>query len=366
MMLKKAIAMGLYYSGAWNAYFGLKQRWQGAGAAVLNFHRLLDDAADLPFQEPTLQTPTRLFEDVMAMLARYYAVVPLHEIVAHLVAREPFARDSVAVTFDDGYEDTLRLGLPILARYRIPATVFLATAFIDNAEVVWTVQLEQALRATRKDIIDVEGLGLSYREPRLPLSTPEQRRQGYRVLSDLLKGRDAEGISRMLKQLESQLEVDPSRYAQRMLTWSQVRELAAAGIEIGAHGVSHTIMTRLDFSTACEEIRLSKAAIESKLQRPVRHFAFPNGRAEDFSEPLRLVAKGLGYQSVSSCVWGLNWPGRDSPYNVSRIGLPRASASAQMLLPTLERLFRTGRADYPSRISAPASQSPDTSGGEDH
>ncbi len=354
--------MGLYYSGAWNAYFGLKRRWQGAGAAVLNFHRLLDDAADLPFKGPTVQTPVRLFEDVMAMLARYYTVVPLHEIVEHLVAREPFARDSVAVTFDDGYEDNLRLGLPILTRYRIPATVFLATAFIDNAEVMWTERLEQALRATRKDIIDVEGLGLSYREPPLPLSTPEQRRQGNRILSDLLKGHDAEGIARILKQLESQLEVDLSRCMPRMLTWPQVRELAAAGIEIGAHGISHTIMTRLDFSTACEELRLSKAAIESKLQRPVRHFAFPNGRAEDFSEPLRLAAKSLGYESVSSCVWGLNWPGRDSPYSIHRIGL--TGDSAQMLLPTLERLFRTGQADYPAGNSAAASRSPDTGGGE--
>ncbi|MGH8581626.1 MAG: polysaccharide deacetylase family protein [Gammaproteobacteria bacterium] len=362
-MLKKAVAMGLYYSGAWNAYFGLKRYWQGAGAAVLNFHRLLDDAEGLPFKGPTVQTPVRLFEDVMAMLAGYYAVVPLHEIVEHLVAREPFARDSIAVTFDDGYEDNLRLGLPILARYRIPATIFLATAFIDHAEVLWTERLEQALRTTCKDFVDVERLGLSYREPRLPLSTPEQRRQGNRVLGDLLKGHDAEGISRALKQLESQLEVDPRGYAQRMLTWPQVRELDAAGIEIGAHGVSHTIMTRLDFSSACAEMRLSKAAIESKLQRPVRHFAFPNGRAEDFSEPLRLAARDLGYQSVSSCVWGLNWPGRESPYDIRRIGL--SGDSAQMLLPTLERLFRTGRADYPTRVPAPASRSPDTGGGEE-
>lgn len=62
------------------------------------------------------------------------------------------------------------------------------------------------------------------------------------------------------------------------LTWSEVREIAAAGIHIGAHSVTHRDLTTLSAADAQEEMRGSQAHLEDRLGRTVRTFAYPYGR----------------------------------------------------------------------------------------
>ena len=63
------------------------------------------------------------------------------------------------------------------------------------------------------------------------------------------------------------------------LTWREVREIAAAGIDIGAHSVTHRDLTTLSAAEVQVEMRGSQAHIEDQLGRPVRAFAYPYGRS---------------------------------------------------------------------------------------
>jgi peptidoglycan/xylan/chitin deacetylase (PgdA/CDA1 family) len=71
--------------------------------------------------------------------------------------------------------------------------------------------------------------------------------------------------------------------------------MAANGFEIGSHGCSHRIMTRLSIHEAGEELTRSKAEIESRVGREVRHFAFPN---EDANAALTGLAARAGYRTA--------------------------------------------------------------------
>ncbi len=55
--------------------------------------------------------------------------VSFADVVAYTRGEKELPHKSVAVTFDDGYEDTISVVAPLLAKYRIPATVFLTTNF---------------------------------------------------------------------------------------------------------------------------------------------------------------------------------------------------------------------------------------------
>jgi peptidoglycan/xylan/chitin deacetylase (PgdA/CDA1 family) len=61
------------------------------------------------------------------------------------------------------------------------------------------------------------------------------------------------------------------------MSWSQIRELDAAGVEIGSHSVSHPHLTALDDKQLEEELVASKQALEDKLGKPVTAFAYPYG-----------------------------------------------------------------------------------------
>jgi peptidoglycan/xylan/chitin deacetylase (PgdA/CDA1 family) len=62
------------------------------------------------------------------------------------------------------------------------------------------------------------------------------------------------------------------------LTWSEVREIAAAGIHVGAHSVTHRDLTTLSAAEVEVEMHGSQAQIEDRLGMPVRAFAYPYGR----------------------------------------------------------------------------------------
>jgi peptidoglycan/xylan/chitin deacetylase (PgdA/CDA1 family) len=92
---------------------------------ILMYHRIDRVAA---FDQLVVH-PER-FEEQMANLSARARVISLAQAVDELASRP--IRPAVVVTFDDGYRDNLTEALPILQRYRIPATVFVTTDFCEQ------------------------------------------------------------------------------------------------------------------------------------------------------------------------------------------------------------------------------------------
>ncbi len=63
----------------------------------------------------------------------------------------------------------------------------------------------------------------------------------------------------------------------QLMSWEQLRELQAGGIELGSHTVHHPHLPELGGQAVEEELRLSQAQMEAELQLPVRHFSYPYG-----------------------------------------------------------------------------------------
>jgi len=67
--------------------------------------------------------------------------------------------------------------------------------------------------------------------------------------------------------------------AQRLMDWATATDLARAGVDFGAHGVTHRDLTQLGGDELTDEILRPKSMIEEKLARPVTSFAAPYGRS---------------------------------------------------------------------------------------
>jgi peptidoglycan/xylan/chitin deacetylase (PgdA/CDA1 family) len=98
----------------------------------------------------------------------------------------------------------------------------------------------------------------------------------------------------------------------RWMTWEQVRALAAAGHEIGAHTISHADLSRLGPEQIKAELAGSRAAIAAKSGAEPVHFAVPFGRDFDSMPVVSGIARELGFQSVSLCRGGLVPDGADA------------------------------------------------------
>jgi peptidoglycan/xylan/chitin deacetylase (PgdA/CDA1 family) len=96
--------------------------------------------------------------------------------------------------------------------------------------------------------------------------------------------------------------------------------MAAAGIEIGCHTVSHPILSTLGAAQQRTEVTRARDRIVAEIDRPVRLFAYPNGSSRDFTPDTVAILKEAGFDAACSMIRGANAPGCDR-YELKRIGV---------------------------------------------
>jgi len=211
------------------------------------------------------------FERFMAFLARHFNVLQLSYAI-ELLKSGRLPKRACCITFDDGYADNLTVALPVLEKYRLPAAIFVATAYLDGGRMFNDAVID-AIAATPHSQLDLSTFGLG----RLSVATWDEKRSAVGKILELFKYMpptqrndavatlmDLSGCGELPKDL--------------MLTSRQLVELSRRGIEIGGHTVNHAILTTLDNDTAEREIMAGKEYLESVIGKEVICFAYPNGR----------------------------------------------------------------------------------------
>ncbi len=248
------------------------------GIVVLGYHRLRHDDQD-PFR---IEVSADDFEAHLRVVARVARVIGLGEAVLALSRRRLPPR-SVVITFDDGYADTVHEVLPLLERHEMPATVFVTPG--SPGRPFWWDQLAAM-------ILDAPSL-----PPRLDLEIRGQRRT-WVVASTAERQAVAterrallfslEGALRTLGSSERDAVLDEIRHwcgrdgtvvpRHRSLTTDEIRRLAASPlIDIGAHTLTHPVLTSLSDDEQQSEIVQSRVALEAITGQPVRSFSYPHG-----------------------------------------------------------------------------------------
>jgi peptidoglycan/xylan/chitin deacetylase (PgdA/CDA1 family) len=260
---------------------------------ILGYHKISKDPH--PFFEPV---HPEIFEKHMQFLKSCYNVIHLQELVAR-AKRGDVPERAVAITFDDGYRDNYDCAFPILKKYQLPATIFVATGAIDTGNLIWHDRAFDAFRFATVSRARLEDRAV----PELVLETDEGRRKSLE--STLLRARRLYGDQRrvFIDDLEQKLRPNlPVCAGQRMLTWDQVREMHQAGIDFGSHTVSHTILSHVPKSDLVKELQDSKNEISERLGSPVVTFAYPNGKHSDYNDEAKAVLYECGYScAVTSC-----------------------------------------------------------------
>jgi peptidoglycan/xylan/chitin deacetylase (PgdA/CDA1 family) len=101
-------------------------------------------------------------------------------------------------------------------------------------------------------------------------------------------------------------------------TLNDLREMAAAGVEIGGHTRSHADLGRLSGEELVQEIAGCKHELEDAIDLDVRYFAFPYGQHRNLSSEAFGVAREAGFDGVCSAYGAYNCPG-DEAFHLRRI-----------------------------------------------
>jgi peptidoglycan/xylan/chitin deacetylase (PgdA/CDA1 family) len=244
------------------------------------------------------------FASHLSWVEARFEVLPLHEIAARLEDRRPLPVRACAITFDDGWRDNAQYALPELQRRGLPATVFVVTERVGTAGAFWPDELYRRMAS---------------------LDRSEQQRMAERLGA----GSDGDPIEASLAHLkrltdaERRVALDELRggiespSAPELLDWNELEDLARAGIDIEAHGASHTILRGLPIAEVERELRSALSTLHERGHGRHRLLAYPNG---DHDAEVRRVARELGYRAAVTTEFGLACTHSD-PMALPRVAL---------------------------------------------
>ena len=258
MLLRRLIANAYYVSGNY------LNRLNGK-VLILAYHRVLSDAElDEYYVQPGMYVHKDVFEEHMRFLKSNFVILSFHALL-ELWDKKAVEEDKryCVITFDDGWLDNYTYAYPILKKYGVPATIFLATSFIGTDEWFWPEKVIYVLshcesQAERDRIFNK----LDIYE-----SDIDKIIEGCKRLRE-------EDLKILINELESCFEFPRKRM---LLNWDEVKEMSANSISFGSHSHTHKILTRYPVDIVKQDVRRSKNMLMGKSINFIPVFCYPNG-----------------------------------------------------------------------------------------
>lgn len=211
------------------------------------------------------------FEHQMHYLAKHYQVVSLEEVLEAVGKRTFFPKRSVLITFDDAYCDFTDYAWPILKRLRLPATIFVPTAYPNQPDrAFWWDRLHCAFSYTSLTELRLEPIGC------LSLGTYEERCNVLRRVRNHVKTLAHAEAMALVCAICVKLDSKPNPQ-KSVLTWEELRQLAKEGVTLGAHTQTHPVLTQLPPEQIREEVIGSQQDLRREIGAVLPVFCYPDG-----------------------------------------------------------------------------------------
>jgi len=318
----------LYFSGA---HVLLRPIFSGVGA-IFMLHNVRPPRADDFQPNRHLEvTPEFLRMMLTHLRSRGIDIVTMDE-VHHRLMNRKFDRRFACLTFDDGYRDNRDYALPVMREFAAPVTIFIASDFAQGSGRLWWVALEMAIAKASTIDVTIGGNAL-----RLDASNARAKQAAFDRLHDWLRSLPEHDLQREVIALCARHGVDQAAICSNLcMSWNELKAFASDPlVSIGAHTITHCNLAHQSEEVAREEMTVSRARIEEKLQRAVVHLAYPYGdRAAAGAREFALAASS-GYKTAVTTRPGMVFP--ESSRHLT--ALPRVSLNGnyqeRRILPVL-------------------------------
>jgi peptidoglycan/xylan/chitin deacetylase (PgdA/CDA1 family) len=297
--LKDFAKSALYRSGA----LGLRHaRANAQHLTVAMFHRVLDAADPLyAAADPTYTVTPAFFADCLQFFRRHYSVVSAAQVIAARAGGSPLPARPLLITFDDGWQDNLRYAAPVLRQADMPALIFVAADPVASDESFWWQErLFAAVRTNRLGRAEYERIAMALSLPVVPSASGAYANEAsWLEIATRLSNLAAAQRAALLTDLPG--DAPPVR--RLMLTQAELNTLVEMGIEIGAHGASHSPLTYLDDAAA--DLRRARDVLGQLTGRPemITTLSFPHGR---YNEGTIKAARQSGFALMFTSDYALN------------------------------------------------------------
>lgn len=277
-----------YLSGDARHVLGLdKALYQNArGNRIILYHNVCKSD---PHKFNTLFLTAERFEEHLQYYKKYFNVVSLDDYYAGNFSNEKF---NVCLTFDDGLANNYHYVLPLITKYRIPATFFVTTIRDAGFDVLWN------------DLLSIAGY---YGPEKFTYKNETYRKnrnnkyvgENGMPYADKLRSTGFNEKAALMSFLEELTSLKANRNDDDywlQMTPAQIKTMSASAfVTIGAHSYYHNDLARIDPVSAANEMTMCKQYLENITGKPINSFAFPYG---SYNEQVLKDAKAAGYTQL--------------------------------------------------------------------
>jgi len=298
-----------------------------SGYAVVNYHGILPSDhknPDLFLDGNLLRAET--FRKQLRFLKSHYRIIHPEDFRAAIEQTKPLPARTVLLTCDDGLLNTLTDMLPVLHSEGVPCLFFITGASCtDNPGMLWYEELYRIMRI---------------KPLRAELQLPEAKRAAHPASENFqsrwwktvekasqLDGKSREQWMALVRGDSNPAQQFTSEKRWRLLNLTELRQLANSGMSIGAHTLSHPVLSQCSQEEARREIGASKSQLEHAVGRPVWAFAYPFGNPATIGDRELRLARDAGFSCAFLNVEHWN----DALTNL--FALPRIHVSLRTTLP---------------------------------
>jgi peptidoglycan/xylan/chitin deacetylase (PgdA/CDA1 family) len=222
---------------------------------------------------PGLFIKPHLFDRRMQYLAEQnYNIITLQE-AYELKEKRQFPSDAIVITIDDGFYSVVSKSLPILEKYKFPATLYLTSYYFDKDCPIFNLAVDYMFFKTDLKNQSLEKLVI---DGCINQNDPEAAQKIKTFGRTLNSEMDRIRILRLLGEL---LEVDYDELNQsrilNLINTSELNELIAGNVDIQLHTHRHSLPEESDL--ADHEIEKNANKINQLLAKPMSHFCYPSG-----------------------------------------------------------------------------------------
>jgi len=327
---KRLLADALNLSGA-NQLAAVASRW--SGLLTLNYHRI-GQPGETSFDRNLFSATAEGLERQIRFCQKHADLVTVGDLDDVIRLRRG---KHVLITFDDGYRDNYELAFPVLKNCGATAVFFIPTGFIDRPRVAWWDEIAWMLRNTTADrltagewfpqdiLIDAKNpaaaIGLAVRTY---WQLPQEKTAAF--LNHLA---DTTGAGRC-----------PESEAESLwVTWDMLRDMLAAGQEVGGHTVDHPLLANCSPERQRQEIVGGRSRLVEQLGIEPLAFAYPVGQAHMFTEATKQIVAEAGFRYAFSFYGGFDRTGASDLFDLKRaaveFGQVRSLFDARVVWPQL-------------------------------
>ncbi len=252
---------------------------------ILLYHRICQPEN---FFQPAV-SPER-FEEQIRFISQHFEVVSTSRMFEIMDKKQLPQKPLAVITFDDGYRDNLETAYPILKKYNVPATIFLATESLEGAPM-WTSRVEAMFKNTAIKNLTVESLS---KERTFELGSYEDRMKiCHEVKSEMKQVPDSHRQT-ILEELEERM--GGCKLSAEMLSWDDVRQMMQDPlIEFGSHSVSHRMLANLSLPEILSELEQSKEKIRNETGKEPCFISYPGN---SYDVRVEKAAEQVGYEAA--------------------------------------------------------------------